>query len=53
METWWRCLVCEDKGQGDKPAEKHTRDTQHATTTWMSPPVRGERVTAPRPRPRR
>lgn len=34
----WSCLEldCDDHGEGDKAAEKHTKATTHATTTSLS-----------------
>jgi hypothetical protein len=33
----WHCLdpACDESGEGDKAAEKHSRDTSHGTTTHV------------------
>ena len=33
MTTHWRCLACEEEGESDRAAERHTRATKHATVT--------------------
>jgi hypothetical protein len=36
----WRCLDCDEHGEGptsDKQAEKHTKASQHGTTSWGRP----------------
>lgn len=30
--TWW-CQACDEHGQGDRGAEKHTKATGHSTIT--------------------
>lgn len=38
--TSWHCLTCPAHGTGpdaDKTADKHTRDTGHATSTRSTP----------------
>lgn len=39
---WW-CMVCHEHGEGDRQAEKHTKDTHHPTMTSIHPrPAAGE-----------
>lgn len=35
--TTWRCLVCDASGDGDRGAERHTREQQHATAATTAP----------------
>lgn len=42
----WRCLTCDEHGAGpraDKDAEKHTRTTEHSTTTSGRPATTARR----------
>lgn len=42
MTVYWECLDCEETGTGHTVAEKHTRETGHATIQSNNPPRRGE-----------
>lgn len=35
MTVYWRCLDCDEHGEGDKAAERHTKQTGHATITGV------------------
>jgi hypothetical protein len=44
LDSSWSCQVCGDHGIGeksDKAAEKHTRDTGHATLSRSRPKQEG------------
>lgn len=37
MTIYWWCMVCHDHGEGDRRAEKHTKETHHPTMTSIHP----------------
>jgi hypothetical protein len=40
MNTYWACLDCDEHGEGDKAAERHTKATCHGTMTSTRPDLR-------------
>lgn len=33
----WRCLTCDEAGEGDRAAEKHVREQRHSVMTAARP----------------
>lgn len=37
LHVFWWCMVCPAHGEGDRPSDKHTRQTNHPTMTSIHP----------------
>lgn len=33
LTVYWRCMTCDERGEGDSQAERHTKRSGHSTIT--------------------